>query len=128
MFGHFPELIILLIIGLIVFGPEKLPEIAASAGKVMGELRRAMNEVVNPEDTRIPDDFSTYYYESLRHAGEEPETMEVAPGETWHMSTAELEEDEIEAAESPVAESRVTPEHAPGPVSEVEPPASPPAD
>ena len=68
MFGHIPELIVVLVLALIFFGPEKLPEIAASAGKMVGELRAAMDSAMQP-DTAVPDDeFATYYYESLQRS------------------------------------------------------------
>jgi len=43
MFGTLggPELILIFIVGLVVFGPRKLPEIGKSLGKMMGEFRRA---------------------------------------------------------------------------------------
>jgi TatA/E family protein of Tat protein translocase len=46
MFGTIggPELILILVIALIVFGPRKLPEIGKSVGKMMMEFRRASNE------------------------------------------------------------------------------------
>ena len=40
-----PHLIIIFVVALIVFGPEKLPELARSLGKVMAEFRRATNEL-----------------------------------------------------------------------------------
>lgn len=46
MFGiGLPELILLMVIGLIVLGPEKLPEIARILGKSLAEIRRATEEV-----------------------------------------------------------------------------------
>jgi sec-independent protein translocase protein TatB len=77
MFGHFPELVIVLVIGLIIFGPEKVPEMAANAGKMMRDFRSMMDEAMHPHDTEVPDDFSSYYYESLARNGEEvPEAEE----------------------------------------------------
>jgi sec-independent protein translocase protein TatB len=40
-----PHLIILFVVVLVVFGPEKLPELARTLGKVMGEFRRATGEL-----------------------------------------------------------------------------------
>jgi TatA/E family protein of Tat protein translocase len=40
-----PHLIVIFIVALVVFGPEKLPELARNLGKIMGEVRRATNEV-----------------------------------------------------------------------------------
>lgn len=46
MFGiGFPELLLILVIGLIVLGPEKLPQIARALGKGLYEIRRATEEV-----------------------------------------------------------------------------------
>ncbi|MFN2526872.1 MAG: Sec-independent protein translocase protein TatB [Actinomycetota bacterium] len=39
------EILIVAMIGLIVFGPQKLPEIARSIGKAASELRRMANDV-----------------------------------------------------------------------------------
>ena len=47
MFGSIgmPELVIILVIALIIFGPRKLPELGRSLGKSIGEFRRASNEL-----------------------------------------------------------------------------------
>lgn len=39
------ELVVLAVIGLLVFGPRRLPEIGRSLGKMMMEFRRAANEL-----------------------------------------------------------------------------------
>lgn len=43
MFGTLggPELIMIFIVGLVVFGPRKLPEIGKTLGKMIGEFKRA---------------------------------------------------------------------------------------
>jgi TatA/E family protein of Tat protein translocase len=43
MFGTLggPELLLIFIVGLVVFGPRKLPEIGKSLGKMIGEFKRA---------------------------------------------------------------------------------------
>jgi|SRR5947209_3690248 len=71
MFGHLPELIIVLVLGLIVLGPDKLPEAAATAGRFVREMRESVDAVMNPQDVEVPEDYSTYYYESLDRAGED---------------------------------------------------------
>ena len=40
-----PHLIIIFVVALIVFGPEKLPELARNLGKVMAEFRRATGDL-----------------------------------------------------------------------------------
>ncbi len=40
-----PHLVIIFLVALIVFGPEKLPELARNFGKVMAEFKRATNDL-----------------------------------------------------------------------------------
>ncbi len=46
MFGTLggPELFLIFVVALIIFGPRKLPEIGKSLGKMMAEFRKASNE------------------------------------------------------------------------------------
>lgn len=46
MFGPLgmPELILIFIVALLLFGPRKMPEIGRSVGRALGELRRASND------------------------------------------------------------------------------------
>ena len=40
-----PELIMILVVALLVFGPRKLPELGKSLGKGLAEFRKASNEL-----------------------------------------------------------------------------------
>src|SRR5215217_701179 len=55
MFGPIgmPELLIILTLALIIFGPRKLPELGRSLGKSLGEFKRASNELRNTLDEEI---------------------------------------------------------------------------
>jgi sec-independent protein translocase protein TatB len=48
-----PELVIILVIALIVFGPRKLPELGRSLGKSIGEFRKASNDLKQTLDDEI---------------------------------------------------------------------------
>jgi len=41
----FQEILLILIIALVIFGPKKLPELGRSLGKSLAEFRRASNEI-----------------------------------------------------------------------------------
>src|SRR5438270_2553958 len=43
-FGGFGDMMFILILGLLLFGPKKLPEIARQVGKVLGDFKRASAE------------------------------------------------------------------------------------
>ena len=48
-----PEMLIILVLALIIFGPRKLPELGSSLGKSLGEFKRASNELRNTLDEEI---------------------------------------------------------------------------
>ena len=43
--GHGPELIVILVVALLVFGPKKLPEMGRSIGKTVTEFRKGISEM-----------------------------------------------------------------------------------
>jgi sec-independent protein translocase protein TatA len=49
-----PELIVILIIALVVLGPGKLPDVAASLGKSLREFRKAASDVSDAARTDVP--------------------------------------------------------------------------
>jgi len=56
---HLPELIIVLAVALLIFGPKKLPEMGSAIGKSIKEFRKGMSELSGPKDepveeTKVP--------------------------------------------------------------------------
>ena len=84
MFGSIgmPEMLIILIIALIIFGPRKLPELGRSLGKSLAEFKKASNELRNTleEEIRIEE-------QKEKEVKVQPPVAE-APTPTAHVDTA----------------------------------------
>jgi sec-independent protein translocase protein TatA len=56
MFGfHWPELVVILLVAVVIFGPKRLPEIGGSLGRGIREFRHSVDERDEPQpldDTR----------------------------------------------------------------------------
>ena len=48
-----PELLFILVLALLVFGPTKLPEIGRTLGRAMGEFRRATSDLKRTLDVEL---------------------------------------------------------------------------
>jgi sec-independent protein translocase protein TatA len=91
MFGSIgmPELIIIFVIALIIFGPRKLPELGRSLGKSLAEFKKATNEMqrsleeeIHLEEHRAPTAASTPTVQtaSAPPAATIPRIEEAVPG------------------------------------------------
>jgi Tat protein translocase TatB subunit len=49
----FPELVLIFIVTLIVFGPKRLPEIGRTLGKALGEFKKASDELKNTIEREV---------------------------------------------------------------------------
>ncbi|MFW6159786.1 MAG: TatA/E family twin arginine-targeting protein translocase [Acidobacteriota bacterium] len=58
MFGNigFPELLLLLALALLVFGPKKLPEVGRSLGRAIREFRKTSDEIKEKIEEEIEAD------------------------------------------------------------------------
>ena len=77
MFGSIgmPELIIILVIALIIFGPRKLPELGKSLGRSLNEFKRASQDLQNSLEQEIK-------LEEQKEAKEKAEKAEKAAAES----------------------------------------------
>jgi sec-independent protein translocase protein TatB len=91
--GHMfsvPHLIIIFAVALMVFGPEKLPELARTLGKVMGEFRRATGDLRSTFEGHMRELEREAELRRVREAEPPTQTMEggtTAPA--LHVSTPE---------------------------------------
>jgi len=55
MFGSLgvPEILLIMVVVLIVFGPRKLPEVGRMLGKALGEFRRATDDLKNTIEREV---------------------------------------------------------------------------
>jgi Tat protein translocase TatB subunit len=62
-----PELLLIFIIALIVLGPQKLPDLARTLGKVVGEFRKATDELKANLNTDIQSSIEKNHLPSKNH-------------------------------------------------------------
>jgi TatA/E family protein of Tat protein translocase len=81
MFGSLgmPELIVIFIIALIIFGPRKLPELGRSLGKSIAEFKRASNELKSTLEEEIRMEEQRSSLEASRTAAAQAAAAPVAP-------------------------------------------------
>src|SRR5277367_2868648 len=70
-----PHLVIIFVVVLVVFGPEKLPDLARNIGKVLGEFRRATGDLQSTFEGHLRD---IERESSMRHTITGP-PMTIAP-------------------------------------------------
>ena len=70
-----PEMVVIAIIALIIFGPRKLPELGKSLGKSIAEFRRASNELKNT----LEDEIRTEELQDARKSAQIPPSASAAP-------------------------------------------------
>jgi sec-independent protein translocase protein TatA len=70
-----PEMVVIAVIALIIFGPRKLPELGKSLGKSIAEFKRASNELKNT----LEDEIRTEELQDARKSAQIPPTASMAP-------------------------------------------------
>ncbi len=92
MFGSIgmPELIIIFVIALIIFGPRKLPELGKSLGRSLNEFKKASNDLQNTLEQEIKLE-EQKERDSARKVDDAPraaDTRAAEPDPTTHEPTA----------------------------------------
>jgi len=84
MFGSLgmPELIVIFVIALIVFGPRKLPELGRSLGKGIAEFKKATNEL----QTSLEDEINREEQQTRAAAAQVGVPAATTPADTGHVA------------------------------------------
>ena len=97
MFGiGMPEVMLICVLALLVFGPKELPKIARTIGKAMGELRRASDELRDGIQREIDQ-----VEREERASAPSPETVPVTPS----VDTATTPASSDGAVQAPASEA-----------------------
>lgn len=103
MFGiGMPEMILILAIALIVIGPKKLPDLAKSLGKAMGEFKKATSDLKDSMqiDTELKD-VKTAFTDINRDDDRESRIVSGETGETGETSATAAGSEETTDAGQP---------------------------
>jgi sec-independent protein translocase protein TatA len=86
--GHLPELLIVLVIGLLVFGPKRMIEMGSTIGKTLRELRESVKDIPgmggasglggllgNDQQRRTPLSTASQFAQNLHVAASDPPSV-----------------------------------------------------
>ena len=81
MFGPIgmPELIVIMVLALIIFGPRKLPELGRSLGRSLNEFKKASNELKHTLDEEIRVEEQRTEQQRAAEAAARPAPVDVTP-------------------------------------------------
>lgn len=142
MFGSlgFPELLMIFVVALIVFGPRRLPEIGKTLGKALGEFKKATDELKNTieKEVRVEElkDFKNIMPSNIFNptvSRTEPSAVPAVKPPRWParpetseaLADPQLAAYPAEAAPSPVFVTEPTPSYAITPPSDAAPSPTP---
>jgi len=96
MFGiGMPEMLLILAVALIVFGPKRLPELAKSLGRALGEFKRATSDLKQSIETDTGlDDVRTSFDEVKKDIKSQVDLTDSAPAPSSTPSSGESDADE----------------------------------
>ncbi len=82
--GHGPELIVILVVALLVFGPKKLPEMGRSIGKTVTEFRKGISEMSKEKEEEPKTTPAPLNYEAIERENASNRVVETPTSEVSH--------------------------------------------
>ncbi|MGB3612983.1 MAG: TatA/E family twin arginine-targeting protein translocase [Elainellaceae cyanobacterium] len=101
-----PEMALIFIVALLVFGPKKLPEIGRSFGKALRSFQDASKEFES-EFKREAEAIEKVVKEPVKATLEPPERRAIASGEAEQQAAAEASEASPEIPEASIEEASI---------------------
>ncbi len=98
---HWYDLLGIVVLGLIVFGPKRLPEMGSSLGKTIREFQKSIREVTDPTPPSSVPPSATQTAQPVASAPETPPVIAAAPQATVVESSTEARD---EATATPLVE------------------------
>jgi len=98
---HWYDLLGLVVLGLLIFGPKRLPEMGSSIGRTIREFQKSMREVTNPTPPSSVPPSATQVAQPVTPAPETPPVIAAAPQATVVESSTEARD---AAAATPLVE------------------------
>ena len=94
MFGNIgmPELLVIMAIALLIFGPKKLPEVGKSLGKALREFRRTTDEIKE----KIEEEIQAEEFRDIKNNIEDLKDI----------SVENITEDKTQSQDSPITEEK----------------------
>ena len=107
MFGlGFTEILVILGVALLVFGPDKLPDLAKTLGRSLAELRRAVDEIKYDITAPVASSPSNSQPTSPRDLPPEKVVSPALENTSASSEILNLVEDQATANQSPVQETK----------------------
>jgi len=94
----FPEILLILVLALLLFGPKRLPEIGRTIGRGLSEFRRASNELKRTLDAEVAADDAPRRPQPVPPAVRAPSRDSEAGAKEPEAKGAEAKEPEAAAA------------------------------
>ena len=77
----FPEIIFILVLALLVFGPKRLPQVGRSLGRALGEFRRATTDLKRSFDRELTADIAPNRVDSTVSSSDQQVATGAEPAE-----------------------------------------------